>query len=302
LTIECSDCTITTDDAGSTGRGDDGTTRDAETGTESTANDRGDTEAGSAGKDADPEGRSTLPAVESIADIVTDDGSGFDVPGNQWATSILEAKYQATKDSTKAANRIEWARRQTRGLPRQILVAVLGPGFVNRRTLPEGVPERPSLRDLASTVTPVPDSRFTVRRDPVKGRAIKLQRELLDMAQSASGLEIARIGTLYEALIVQDIHPTTTRELKQKVTEVSTEGRRRDVGEYVEITISGRSDGLNSHKLRQLWIDLFQNGKVKLVVPELSTKAREQLRLLAAAAEQHRDGTVSVEIRETLPD
>ena len=46
---------------------------------------------------------------------------------------------------------------------------------------------------------------------------------------------------------------------------------------------------------------LFQNDKVRLIVPNLSKKAEMEIRKLAAAMETQVDNTVSVEVRQTPP-
>lgn len=235
---------------------------------------------------------------ETIDDILTPDGNRFHIPDNPRAEARLEMKYQQTKDDTKADNRWQWAKRQTSGEPRQVLVDVIGPDFARKSTLPPGVPGRPTVGDIA--LDPLPTSRFTVRTDLLRGAEMDRQRELLAEFKRSSGTKRANLGDRYRDLVLADVHPTTDPDLVGKVTERSSPGRRRDLGEYEEITLEGISGGLTSHKHRQIWLDLFQNGKVKLIAPKLSAKAKMEIRLLAAAAEQKLGEKVSVELRETV--
>jgi len=235
---------------------------------------------------------------ETIDDILTPDGNRFHIPDNPRAEAFLEMKYQQTKADTKAKNRWQWAKRQTSGEPRQVLINVIGPDFARKSKLPPGVPARPTVGDI--DLDPLPTSRFTVRTDPLRGTEMQRQRELLAEYKRSSGTKRANLGNDYRDLILADVHPTTDPELVGKVTERPSPGRRRDLGEYEEITLEGISGGLTSHKHRQIWIDLFQNGKVKLIAPKLSSQAKTEIRLLAAAAEQQLGETVSVEIRETV--
>lgn len=254
------------------------------------------------GDDGD-QARSGKPTLESqdyetIDDILTPDGNRFHIPDNPRAEARLEMKYQQTVDDTKSKNRWQWAKRQTSGEPRRILVDVIGPDFARKSVLPPGVPGRPAIGDI--DVDPLPKSRFTVRTDPLRGAGMERQREILKAFKHSTGTKRANLGNRYRDLVLGDVHPTTDPDLVGKVTERSSPGRRRDLGEYQEITLEGISGGLTDHKHRQIWIDLFQNKKVKLIAPKLSSKAKQEIRLLAAAAENKMDGTVSVEIRETV--
>lgn len=104
-------------------------------------------------------------------------------------------------------------------------------------------------------------------------------------------------------LLIKNLIPAERKRLlKQKVTQRRSEGRVMDVGEYIEVTISGRKDDLPTSKYNQLWIDLIRNRKARLRVPKLTDRARRNLAKLAKAAEEELQQSVHIEVTQTAPN
>ena len=203
--------------------------------------------------------------------------------GYEWVSGPADRPYIRRKPEHPGPKLYydEEAEEFVEGLPRR----------VDRPRLPQGSKAKRMDEPERSGGRPVGAGKYRRFNEPLRGAAAKRQQRILDLAETNP----QQAGREYQELIAEDLGAVDVQEM------FARPGRRPDIGTGHEVTIEGRTGSLSSKKLDQLWLDMRDRGNVLLTVPRLSGKANDQLRRLAAQANDTFDHDVLFVIRETLP-